>query len=172
MTCLCEKVHFFIGILTECRGTAERHQEATFLKVSGSAARPEIITKAEKDPRGPIQLDDPASGGVRNGLVKIVAQAVWRDDEKHLELPPVSLIHAPVPDLSSFGLELLLNPANVRDQHGRSILGRISSGDGKTDSSAIALQNHGRDRLLQLLDFGHAEMFAIPPGGGIEIRNR
>jgi hypothetical protein len=53
MTCLCEKVHFFIGILTECRGTAERHQEATFLKVSGSAARPEIITKAEKDPGAP-----------------------------------------------------------------------------------------------------------------------
>src|SRR6266404_1857690 len=104
--------------------------------------------------------------------MKVVAQPVGRDDEEYLILLTISLIHAPVPDFGSLRLELILHASNVRDQHRRAILRRISAIDGKTDPNAIALKNDRRDRLVEPLDFGHAEMLAIPLRCGIEIRDR
>src|SRR5689334_5574144 len=104
--------------------------------------------------------------------MKVVAQPVWRDDEEYLVLLTVSLIHSPVPDFGSFRLQFIPDAANVRDQHRRAILRRISAIDGKTHANAIAFKNDCRGRLVEPLDFGHAEMLPIPLGCGVEIRDR
>src|ERR1051326_705913 len=101
--------------------------------------------------------------------MKVVAQTVRCDDEEYLMLLTGSLVHAPVPDFRSFRLELILQASNVRDQHRRAILRRISAINRETDPNAVALKNDRRDRLVEPLDFPHAEMLAIPLGCGIEI---
>ena len=54
--------------------------------------------------------------------MKVVAEPIGRHDKKDLQLLPVSLVDAPIPDPNTVRLEFLPGLMNVGDQYGGAIL--------------------------------------------------
>jgi len=96
------------------------------------------------------------------GLVKVVAKAVWRDDEEDVELSSVALVDARPADLDTVRFELLLRPLDVGHQDRGAVLRRVAAVNGKPESNAVALEDDGRIRIGAPLDFGQAERRGVP----------
>src|SRR5687767_15997602 len=99
--------------------------------------------------------------------MKVVAEAVWCDDEEDLERSSVALVCARLSDLDTVGFELLLRPLDVGHLDRGAVLRGVAAIDGKPQSHAVAFENDGRMRIGAPLDFGEAERLGVPPGGGV-----
>jgi hypothetical protein len=102
-------------------------------------------------------------------LVEIIAEPVRCDDKEYLLLLAVALIDTPISYLRAPSLKLIFETADIRHEHGRTILGRIATVDRKAEPRPVALEDNRRDRLGKAFNFHHAKMLAIPSRGGIQI---
>ena len=81
--------------------------------------------------------------GPLDRLVKLVAEAIRRDDKEHPELPAFALVRAPFADVDATGLELTSNGTDARDKNGRTVLGRIAAVDRESDARTVTLHDYG-----------------------------
>jgi hypothetical protein len=101
--------------------------------------------------------------------VKVIAQPIRRDDEKHLESLAVSFIDAPIPDPDAVRVEFVSHPSNIRHQYRCTVLSGIAAIDGKSEPRTVALENDSWYWLLKPVDFPHAKVFGVPLRRTVEI---
>lgn len=58
--------------------------------------------------------------------MEVVTEAIGSDDEKHLELVAIPLVHPPIGDLHAVAFEFLPRPVDVAHFDGRAVLGSIA----------------------------------------------
>src|SRR5688572_19001605 len=101
----------------------------------------QVVTSSAKPMSGQCRRWRSGTGGGRlsllwQGLVEVVAQAVWCDDEEDPELPFVLLVYARLSDLDTVCFELLLRPLDVGHEDRGAVLRGVASIDGKAESNA------------------------------------
>src|SRR4029079_8581473 len=102
-------------------------------------------------------------------FVKVVAQSIWCNDEKHLQLLAVPLINSPIANLHSARFEFVFQRLSVRYKDCCAVLRGVAAIDCKSNTCSVALKDHGWQRLRMTCDLGHSEVIAVPVRCPIQV---
>ena len=96
-------------------------------------------------PFDPVPTSIPHTGHVNESLVvdslmEIVAEPIRCDHEEHLVLAIVALVDAPAPGLHAVRLQLVASALDVGHENGGTVLARVATVYGETDSYTVAFR--------------------------------